>query len=140
MRPLRITRRLRLLLLGSVLIALGLAQTLGLLHRIVHAPHLVATAALRGAPASAPTGPETTAAAGVEASGAGAWLKALFAGHDAERGCELYDQLGHVDLAAATPDPTLPAPAADTAATPHAAWHLAAQAAGFLARGPPRAG
>lgn len=118
----RPTLRFRRALITSVLLAFVLAQALGLMHRVVHAPligHGVAQAS-----AEAPQ-------AGV------AWVKALFAGHDSERGCHLYDQAGHADLACGdAPRLALPGPSAAVDVI-HPGWQLAAQAAGFLARGPP---
>ncbi len=116
------SRRFRRTLYSVVLLALALAQTLGLVHRIVHSPlatHAVASTGAPGAPSSS------------------SWLQALFFGHDTEQGCHLYDHLSHSDLihvdVAVVPvlhvaplyDSTIPAS------------HIAAQAAGFLARGPP---
>ena len=113
------SRRFRRTLYSVVLLALALAQTLGLVHRIVHSPLATHAVAFAGAPA-----------------GSG-WLQALFFGHDTEQGCHLYDQLSHSDLihvdvavvpvlhVAPVHDSTIPGS------------HIAAQAAGFLARGPP---
>lgn len=123
--PLRSTsRRFRRAVFSIVLLALGLAQTLGVMHRIVHAP-LAAQAFGAGA-----------AQAGSAGQG---WLKALFAGHTHE-GCDLYDQMSHADLlgvdGAVVALQALPQ-ARDAL---HPASHIAAQAAGFLARGPPSVG
>ena len=116
------SRRFRSTIFSFVLLALMLAQTLGLVHRIVHSPLAAHAAASAGAP-SVQSGSD--------------WLQALFSGHDTEQGCHLYDQLSHSDLihvdvavvpvlhVAPSHDPTIPAS------------HIAAQAAGFLARGPP---
>jgi hypothetical protein len=115
----RISRRVRNTLLCAVLIALALAQTLSLLHRIVHAPHLWA------APAS------------VEHALDQGWFKTLFAGHDHAGGCELYDQLGHADLMWGEPADPCAVQATELRLCDHPGWLLASQAAGFLARGPP---
>ena len=106
----------------GVLLAFVLAQCLGLMHRIVHAPLAVAAAAH----------------AGLEAPRADAsWVKALFAGHDSERACDLFDQAGHADLVSGDlPSLEFQAPVMVAIAL-HPGWQLAAQAAGFLARGPP---
>ena len=109
-------------LITGVLLAFLLAQLLGLMHRIVHAPlpgkgfgHLSAEAPRAGL----------------------SRLKALFAGHDSERGCDLYDQSSHSHLACGdAPGLALQGPTA-VADVIHPGWRLAAQAAGFLARGPP---
>ena len=116
------TLRFKRALITGVLLAFVLAQALGLMHRIVHAP-------LPG---------QGFVHASVEAPQAGlSWLKALFAGHDNERACDLYDQSSHADLACGdAPSLALQGPNA-TADVIHPGWQLAAQAAGFLARGPP---
>ena len=114
--------RFKRALITSVLLAFVLAQALGLMHRVVHAPFL--GHGLAQASAEAP-------------QAGGSWEKALFAGHDSERGCHLYDQAGHADLACGdAPGLALQRPTA-AAETIHPGWQLAAQAAGFLARGPP---
>lgn len=106
-----------------LLVALVLVQTLGLMHRIVHLHG-------RSQPAETP--------ASSLVSGAGeSWVKALFEGHDSERDCAQYDQLSHGDLAwDSVATTTSVAPDLPVVAH-HPGWHLAAQAAGFLARGPP---
>jgi hypothetical protein len=116
------TRRLKRALINSVLLAFVLAQALGLLHRIVHAPFV--GQGLVHASAEAPQADVS-------------WVKALFAGHDNERACDLYDQSSHADLACGVAlTATLELPASGTVHL-HPGWQLAAQAAGFLARGPP---
>jgi hypothetical protein len=115
------TLRLKRALIASVLLAFVLAQALGLLHRIVHAP-LLGQGVVHAA-----------AEARVDVS----WVKALFAGHDNERGCDLYDQSSHADLACSdAPTLALQGPSIGTVPL-HPGWQLVAQAAGFLARGPP---
>ena len=119
-RPL--TLRFKRALITSVLLAFALAQALGLMHRVVHAPWLGQGLVHASADALQPDVP---------------WVKALFAGHDSERGCDLYDQSSHADLACGdAPGLALQAPTA-AANVIHPGWQLAAQAAGFLARGPP---
>ncbi|MEO8805442.1 MAG: hypothetical protein ABI433_05135 [Burkholderiaceae bacterium] len=116
------TLRFKRALITSVLLAFVLAQALGLMHRIVHAP-------LQG---------QGFVHASAEAPEAGvSWVKALFAGHDTERGCDLYDQSSHADLACGdAPALALQGPTTGTEQL-HPGWQLAPQAAGFLARGPP---
>ena len=114
----------RRLVCSTLLVALVLVQTLGLVHRIVHAP-------IGGHPAA-------SALASLE-TGTG-WLKALFAGHSSEQGCDLYDQLSHADAVPAASASAILVHAFDAVPTWHSVGHLAAQAAGFLARGPPPAG
>ena len=111
----------------TLLVALALTQTLGLVHRIVHAPAV-------GHPAYSMGG--TVAAQ--PSSGIG-WLKSLFAGHSSEQGCDLYDQFSHADGIPTVPAWTVPPEAGDRAIAWHAALPMAAQAAGYLARGPPQA-
>jgi hypothetical protein len=118
----RPTLRFKRALITSVLLAFVLAQALGLMHRVVHAP-LLGQGFVH---ASAETPPASVS-----------WVKALFAGHDSERGCDLYDQSSHADLACGdAPGLALHGPSL-TADVIHPGWQLAAQAAGFLARGPP---
>jgi hypothetical protein len=120
----RLSDRLHRAILIAALVALALAQTLGALHAIVHAPRLASTGS--GAVLERAAAPRTD------------WLAALFTGHaHADHACDLYDQLSHADmLPAVLPalPPVLPPVAADAV---HVAWRLASQAAGFLARGPP---
>lgn len=122
------SRRTRTLIAISV-VALLLAQLLGLLHRIEHAGrgHLPSLAVAAKADLA------TLATLSAKAPSA---LKLLFGSHDAGS-CDLYDQVTHGD-ALSTATAPLPAPAfTEAPAEVHPAWHLAAQAAGFLARGPP---
>jgi hypothetical protein len=119
-RPL--TLRFKRALIASVLLAFVLAQALGLMHRVVHTPWLGQGVVHASAEAPQPDVP---------------WVKALFAGHDSERACDLYDQSNHADLACGdAPSLALQGPGA-TADVIHPGWQLAALAAGFLARGPP---
>ena len=105
-------------LLFCVLAALVFAQTLAALHRVVHAPTPNGAQAQRAAPQAS-------------------ILEALFAGHDVEHGCDHYDQLNHADLASGAAPGFAHALIAFEAPAGHPGWHLAPQAAGFLARGPP---
>lgn len=108
-------RALPILRLGwpLLLAALLLAQALGLVHRVLHAP----------------AGAVVSAHAADEAHGFG---------HDAgDPQCRLYDQLAGGDLACGAPAGMVPTlrPAEPVSAPP--AGRLAPQASGFLARGPP---
>lgn len=105
--------RLQAALVAALLAVLVLAQTLGALHRIAH------------------PGGDGAATPSTH------WVLDLFADHDHDGSCELFDQLTHgAALCAASPGPLAsPEPAPPVAR--HAAWQIAAQAAGFLARGPP---
>lgn len=117
--PLRsLSSRLRRTVFLSVLVALVFAQTLAIVHRIVHAV----------AVADAAPGAATPAVDG---------LKALFAGHRGEHGCELYDQLHHVDPLRVDV-PTWAAPARHGLhATCSVAAPVATPPAEARARGPP---
>ena len=111
---------LRRSLIGLMLAAWVLTQALGVVHHVMSG-HTAASA---------------------QADDAGArLLKALFAGHHDDRDCKAFDQLAHADLAFGFAG--VPA-AHDSGDTPlivsHRFWQIAAQAAGFLARGPPARG
>jgi hypothetical protein len=124
--PLRsASRRFRQAVFAIVLLALGLAQTLGAMHRIVHAPVML-HALGAGAAQPATAGPH--------------WLQALFAGHTHEQGCDLYDQLSHADLLGVDAIVVALQAVPDACVAPHRPSRIAAQAAGFLARGPPSVG
>jgi hypothetical protein len=119
MSPLHSVRRSGRRWLPLVLGALLFAQMLGLVHRVAH-PSNEAAATL-----SAPAAPGA---------------HALWDGHDDGSQCRLYDQLAHADLVVDTPGVgSVTATAAVACASPRG-WRLAAQAAGFLARGPPSRG
>lgn len=107
-------------LIGLMLAALVLTQALGVMHRVMSGH--VADAA--------------------QADDAGArLLNALFAGHHDDRDCKVFDQLAQADLASGL---AFASAAHDPGETPviaaHRCWQIAAQAAGFLARGPPAVG
>ena len=128
--PFRATsRQLRRTIFSILLFALALAQTLGVVHRIVHSPLTLHATAAIGERDSFST--STAERRGTH------WLQALFSGHDTDQGCHLFDQLSHSDLLqveVAVLACVLPDESPDSS---HPGWHLAAQAAGFLARGPP---
>ena len=104
-------------LVATFAMCLMLSQALWLLHRVAHY-------ALANPGAS--VGSKT-----------GIWVKAVLPDHPDERSCAQYDQLSHADL---LPGCQLQ-PASFAEATfvqaMHVASSMAAQAAGFLARGPP---
>jgi len=106
-----------------LVLVLVLVQTLGLMHRIVHLHGRMQTS--------------ESPAAGVVGDTGESWVKALFEGHDSERDCAQYDQSSHGDLAWGGHAMPLTMVSAFSAIVQHPGWHLAAQAAGFLARGPP---
>jgi hypothetical protein len=108
---------LRRRLLWLLVFAVVAAQTLGLLHRIVHAP-----------------ASEVALANGVQAKG---WVHDLFAGHEGDADCRLFDQL---NASGVLPDiPVMPVVQALPAF--FLQWYLgeslARWAALFDARGPP---
>ena len=122
-------RRLRTPLIFAMALCMLLAQALVMLHRIAHAP-----AAVRSV-----SQPQALAQA-VGANTAAHWIQALLPRHDSDRSCDLYDQLTHSDAApGSSPGAATPSPDESPAAI-HRASCLAAQAAGFLARGPPAQG
>ena len=109
--------------------ALLAVQTLGVLHRAAHVDlaRLSAVAAI-GYSAEAAEAPRSVRG----------WLNTLFAGHAGARDCDAFDQMSHGDAAVTTTALDLgSSPPAMASAVVHPAWHLAAQARGFLARGPP---
>lgn len=114
---------LRRALITAVLLALVMTQTLGALHR-----------ALSGHA----TAHQRAWSAATAENGGGHFLRALFAGHHDEHDCKVFDQLAQADLAGAVaPAAAAQVPVEVPPVAIHPAWHLAAQAAGFLARGPP---
>lgn len=110
-------------------------QTLGLLHGYEH-PH--ASPLWRALATQAQEVESDAVAAVPSASTPVHWLKALFAGHhDGSAGCTLFDQLTHADVLHDLPALPLGAAVHTSVDEVHVAWHLAAQATGFLARAPP---
>lgn len=115
---------LRAALVVAVLLALVLAQSLGRMHRLAHVN--LATQAVPG-----------TVWSYQATSTTGDWLQALFGWHHHKSDCESYDQLTHGDALKSVAAAVQPMPAPAGPLVVHRAWNLAAQAAGFLARGPP---
>ena len=115
--------------------ALVLVQLLGLAHRIVHAERtqLVAASAL------AAGGDAVSALKNTSHRSGASWLLALFAGHDPGADCDAFDQMSHADVVVDMALDAAPERAGVAPCLRHAAWHVAAQARGFLARGPPSA-
>jgi hypothetical protein len=113
----------RRLMARAVLCALLLTQALGLMHRVVHAhgPEPVGHAHVAPEPDAAQ--PHT--------------LEGLFSQHQDAQDCQLFDQLTQADATAFA----VPADVAQALAALRggscAAPDVAAQAAGYLARGPP---
>ncbi len=118
-------RRSVRLLAATLAMALALVQSIGLLHGIVHLGDSAPAFADRGVPGQGADRHDD--------------LTALFSGHDGEHDCERFDQMSHADLAVGGAVDLGAMPLPQHAAVAHPAWHIAAQARGFLARGPPGA-
>lgn len=122
----------RATLLLTLVAALWLAATLGLLHRTVHGPAAAQASAVERA-SVAPAGSDIAPVHKRHHTG---WLAALFGEHG-EAQCRLYDQLAHGAAALGVPTVVLPL------ALPVATFHfleglaLARWVALFDARGPP---
>ena len=117
-------RRRRAAFTVALLAAVVLLQWFGLVHRVAHAPHLAAAQTVGVQPAHA-------SPHGV--------FDALFGAHHSDADCQLFDQLAHAHTLVSAVPPALPAPPAPPAPPQvHESWQLAAQSAGYLARGPPR--
>ena len=123
-------RHVRTPLIFAMVVLLLWVQGLGLLHRVAHAPGAVRAAAV--ATQATLTAPATQRS--------GHWLQALLPEHDSDRSCQLYDQLTHADAAPAAALSVVALTAHPAPEATHRASCLAAQAAGFLARGPPAQG
>jgi hypothetical protein len=106
-------------LVAVLALSLVLSQALWLLHRVAH----VAIA--------------THASAASSDQKAGSWAKALLPVHQDERSCAQYDQLNHHALIPGCEPPDLVLARVALAQATHVASRMAAQAAAFLARGPP---
>jgi hypothetical protein len=78
-RPALLQRRLWCL----VVLALLAAQALGLMHRIVHAPHVQHSAQVQ------------IQAQTLQPAHGASWISSLFAGHSDDSTCRLFDPLGH---------------------------------------------
>jgi len=126
----------------ALVVFVVLAQTMGLVHRVGHGPGQAAHAS------HAPHGNHGHAHATAHATAhahphgdtppAGDWLHQLLSGHAAGSDCLGFDHAVVGDLIAAAPAWLAPVAAPDdTVPDAQRVWHLAAQAAGFLARGPP---
>ncbi|MES3013604.1 MAG: hypothetical protein V4750_07750 [Pseudomonadota bacterium] len=121
-RPARTRQRARILLLLAA--ALVFVQLLGMMHAVLH-DH-----ARTGAAAQA------TRALVVQA-GDESFIGALFSGHDSQADCDEFDHITHTDHVGFD-TPAFAVQRADRIeVATHAGWHIARQASGFLARGPP---
>lgn len=114
-------------------------QSLGVLHGYVHTQaHQAHQASVAPALQDQDDDAPTVASTATQLQG---WPQALFSGHhDGSATCALFDQLTHADVLHDVPALALQAIAPAVADEVHAAWHLATQAAGFLARAPPSRG
>lgn len=64
------------------------------------------------------------------------WVDLVFAGHGGID-CDAFDHASHADSVFASLSSRVAAPPVIERTPAHIAWHIAAQARGFLARGPP---
>jgi hypothetical protein len=108
----------RRLVVCLVALALVAAQLLGLMHRVLHVP-------VAG-----------TSSVASMASTASPVLKSLFAGHEGDASCRLYDSLGH-DFAPPAPAIVLPLALCAVVLEVLRCEFVARWAALFDARGPP---
>ena len=108
--------------MGVLALALVLAQSIGLVHGIAHAPLL-------------------THAQAEQASGApDSFVERLFGDHHDQNGnatCHLFDQSNHLDGLCDVPSVALPTPIAGFIAIACAGLFTARRLAPFQARGPP---
>ena len=117
-----------------IVLALVAVQTLGALHGVAHASR----AGQAVADASAAIGTSFEPGAAAEPSPHSiSWLDAVFGANSGGHDCKAFDQASHADLVGTAPSMAVFAAPAVAPACVRIAWHLAAQASGFLARGPP---
>jgi len=107
-----------------LMVALVLVQVLGAMHAVLHEHSRFRPAAAASAAIVAQAGDES-------------WLKSLFAEHDSQADCDQYDHMTHADQAWIDVPEFGHVCTQDIGLAFHSGWHLAQQAAGFLARGPP---
>lgn len=122
---------------GWLLCALVAAQALGLMHRIVHLPHGPWQAHEHAHEYAHEHAHEHAHADAHGHEGLG-WVADLFAGHDDDSSCRLFDPLNH-EGAACVPAVVLPAVAALFFLETLQGDFVARWAALFDARGPPAA-
>ena len=119
------------LLMGCLAGALLLAQTLGLLHGVVHEDgrehHVQALSADQN----------HNHGHGDQGAHSGGWLASLFSSHDGGADCRLFDQASHGSAAPASALSSLPALPPSVAVAIFQGDALARWAALFDARGPP---
>ena len=121
--PARTRHTARILLMLAA--ALVFVQVLGLMHAVLH-DH-------------AKTGVNASAAVSSLAQPADdSWFGGLFSEHDSQADCDRFDHITHADPASFdSPKFALQRTDRIAVVAVHAGWHIAPQAAGFLARGPP---
>jgi hypothetical protein len=119
------------LLVASLL----LAQLLGLMHGVVHGPQAHLHAHVHAHQDS--HHPEHAALAHAEEQDEGGWLASLFASHDGDSDCRLFDQASHGQAAPTLPMLNLPLVLSSLAFDISRGEALARWAALFDARGPP---
>lgn len=114
--------------LGGILLLLAAAlvfvQVLGMMHAVLHDHARVGPQA-----SSATATPDRAADDSV--------LGALFSQHDSQADCDRFDHITHADPAWFVAPQFAPQRPDRVEVAVHAGWHVAQQAAGFLARGPP---
>ena len=113
---------LRRVLLWPLVLALLVAQTLGLVHGVAHSPvQAVAQQVSHAGPVQHEHG----------------LIEALFSGHAGDAECRLYDQLSHGDAATSVPALALPVLLPATLLAYFQGEAVARHAALFEARAPP---
>lgn len=131
-------RRTIVLLLAAVLVVV---QMLGTMHTVLH-DHARAGPTQASAPSAGAAVDTSVAAAAVrpardassiDPSGFGS----LFSGHDSQADCDHFDHISHADLVGFDVVTFVAAHGDRPEAPGRRGWHIAQQAAGFLARGPP---
>ena len=121
-------------LVGYLACALLLAQTLGLMHGVVHSREHVAVSEHHVQVPDA----EHSYAHGDEELHPGGWLESLFSSHDdGDADCRLFDQASHGSAAPAFVQSSLPTLPPSVAVAIFQGEALARWAALFDARGPP---
>lgn len=121
-RPARTLHTARILLVLAG--ALVFVQVLGVMHAVLH-DH-------------ARTGVHAAAAANLGQPADDSLLGGLFSEHDSEADCDRFDHITHADPAwFESPQFAFRRTDRTAVVAVHAAWHIAPQAAGFFARGPP---
>jgi hypothetical protein len=120
--------------LWLLLLAVLTVQMLSLLHGVAHAGRFDRTTA--EAEVSAVASEARNSLVPSLTPRPASWIDLMFAGHGGAD-CDAFDQASHADLVFASPPSMVAAASAIERMPAHIAWHIAAQARGFLARGPP---